>query len=222
LWYFFEQELHYPITSINTTSFEDIDLYKYTVLILPDGNYKGLFDESNLEKLQDWVKKGGKVIAIDGALKSFADKKGFNLKTNTIAKDSSETNLIPYAEREREDTNQLITGAIFKTTVDNTHPMAFGYGTDYFTLKQGSDSYSLLEDDYNVVYLGEHPKNIAGFAGKEAIKKLDNSLVFGEERLGKGSMIYMVDNTLFRNFWQNGKLFFVNAIFFVNNNAFDY
>src|SRR5690606_13516934 len=147
------------------------------------------------------------------------DKKGFNLKSNTIAKDSTKTNLIPYAEREREDTNQLITGAIFKTTVDNTHPMAFGYGPDYFTLKQGSESYSLLKEDYNVAYLGERPKNIAGFAGKEALKKLDHSLVFGEERLGNGSMVYMVDNTLFRNFWQNGKLFFVNAIFFVNHNS---
>ncbi|GGG53674.1 M14 family metallopeptidase [Bizionia arctica] len=221
LWYFFEQELQYPVTSINTNSFDGVNLNKYTILILANGNYKDLFDEANIEKLQDWVRKGGKVIAIDGALKSFADKDGFSLKMNTFPKDSTKTNIIPYAERERNDTNDLITGAIFRTTVDNTHPMAFGYGKEYFTLKQGSESYSLLEADYNIAYLGDQPKNVAGFAGKEALKKLDNSLVFGEERLGNGSMIYMVDNTLFRNFWQNGKLFFVNAIFFVNNNAFE-
>jgi hypothetical protein len=43
-------------------------------------------------------------------------------------------------------------------------------------------------------------------------------MVFGEERLGSGSIIYMVDDPLFRAFWENGKLFFVNAVFLVNNN----
>ncbi len=44
----------------------------------------------------------------------------------------------------------------------------------------------------------ETPEIVAGFAGSEATKTLKNSLVFGEERLGKGSVIYMVDNPLFR------------------------
>ena len=38
-----------------------------------------------------------------------------------------------------------------------------------------------------------------------------------QERLGKGSIIYMVDNPMFRSFWENGKLLLVNAIFYVNN-----
>ncbi|MFC5048971.1 hypothetical protein [Aquimarina hainanensis] len=41
-----------------------------------------------------------------------------------------------------------------------------------------------------------------------------------ECRLGNGSIIYMVDNPLFRSFWENGKLFFVNAVFFTNNHKF--
>jgi hypothetical protein len=39
--------------------------------------------------------------------------------------------------------------------------------------------------------------------------------------MGSGSFIYMVDNPLFRGFWENGKLFLVNSIFFVNSNAFE-
>jgi hypothetical protein len=42
-------------------------------------------------------------------------------------------------------------------------------------------------------------------------------LIFGVEKAGAGSVIYMVDNPLFRGFWENGKLFFANAVFFVNN-----
>ncbi len=222
LWHFFEQQLKYPITSIHTDDFGQVNLDNYNVLIIPNGYYGGLFDESNLEKLKTWVSKGGKVIAIGGALNSFADKEGFSLKRNKL-EDSTKvkTNLIPYAERERTNTNNLITGAVFKSTVDNTHPMAFGYDSEYFTLKMGSNSYSLLESGYNIAYLGDNPKVFSGYAGKNALKGLDNSLVFGEENIGSGSMVYIVDNILFRSFWENGKLFFVNAVFFLNNNSYE-
>ncbi|SDB20987.1 Zinc carboxypeptidase [Flavobacteriaceae bacterium MAR_2010_188] len=226
LWHFFEQQLKYPVTSINTDDLDDVDLGKYNVLIMPNGYYGGLMKEPIMEKIKDFVKGGGKLVAIDGALNSFVDKEGFNLKnkkkpeTDEDKKDSTK-NLVPYADREREYAKNLITGAIFKTKLDNTHPMAFGYPDYYFTLKLGNDSYSLLDRGYNVGYLAEGAKSVSGFTGSEAIKNLGETVVFGEERMGSGSFIYFVDDVLFRSFWENGKLFLVNSIFFVNNNAFE-
>ncbi|MBK5214751.1 MAG: hypothetical protein JJE55_13935 [Flavobacteriaceae bacterium] len=43
---------------------------------------------------------------------------------------------------------------------------------------------------------------------------LKNSIVFAEAEKGRGSVIYMVDDVSFRSFWQNGKLFLANAVFF--------
>ena len=173
-----------------------------------------------MSKIKDWVSDGGKVIAIDGALRNFAGKDGFSLNYKPSESEDIDDNLISYADREREYTNNLITGAIFKTKVDNTHPMAFGYDSEYFTLKLGSSAYSLLDSGYNVAYLND-TKVYSGFAGKKALADLGDTLVFGEERMGSGSFIYFVDNTLFRSFWENGKLFFVNSVFFVNNNTFE-
>ena len=220
IWHFFEQQLHYPLTSINTNDFSKTNLDKYNVLILPNGYYGKVLTENNMKTLKDWVSSGGKVIAIDGALRSFAGKDGFSLKTKDSEDTEKKDNLIPYADREREFSNHLITGAIFKAKVDKTHPMAFGYNDHYFTLKMGSTAYGLLESGYNVAYLNES-KVYSGFAGKNALKQLDKTLVFGEERMGSGSIIYMVDNTLFRSFWENGKLFLVNAVFMVNNNTYE-
>ncbi|WP_412560281.1 M14 family metallopeptidase [Winogradskyella sp. MIT101101] len=220
IWHFFEQQLHYPLTSINTDDFSRTNLSKYNVLIMPNGYYGSVLNDDNMKKLKDWVRAGGKVIAIDGALRSFAGKDGFSLKYKESEKTPDENNLIPYAEREREYTNNLITGAIFKTKVDNTHPMAFGYDDNYFTLKLGSSAYSLLDGGYNVAHL-DNTKVYSGFAGKGALSELNNTLVFGEERMGSGSFIYFVDNTMFRSFWENGKLFLVNSVFFVNNNAYE-
>ena len=222
VWHFFEQQIHYPITSINPDTFRDGNLDKFNILIIPDGYYSRLIDDETREGLKKWVQNGGKLIAIDGALNAFADKEGFELKRNK-PEDTTEIkkNLIPYADRERESAKDFIIGAIFKTNVDNTHPMAFGYDKTYFSLKLNSDSYGLLQNGFNVAWLGDNPRPVSGFAGSDAVKKLDNSLVFGEERIGKGSIIYMVDNTLFRSFWENGKLFLANTIFFVNNNSYE-
>ncbi|MEM9678807.1 MAG: M14 metallopeptidase family protein [Bacteroidota bacterium] len=217
LWHFFEQQLHYPVTSINTSDLSSTNLDEFNVLIIPNGYYSRLLNSDMIDALKTWVREGGKLIAIGGALNSFAGKDGFSLSYKQGEDGGSSSNLIPYADRERQYTNQYITGAIFKTHVDNTHPMAFGYDDHYFTLKIGSTAYSILDSGYNVAHI-EDPKVYSGFAGKNALNNLPETLVFGEERLGQGGMIYMVDNPLFRSFWENGKLFLVNAIFFVNSN----
>ena len=129
-----------------------------------------------------------------------------------MEKDSTVNLVQPYEYLQREEIKNDITGAIFKTKVDATHPLAFGYKDTYFSLKLASDSYDYLESG-TVAYISKDTLPVAGFAGSEAQKKMAKSLVFGVEKHGKGQVVYMVDNPLFRGFWENGKLFFVNAIF---------
>jgi len=35
--------------------------------------------------------------------------------------------------------------------------------------------------------------------------------------MGRGNVVYLADNPLFRAFWHNGKLLFGNAVFIVGN-----
>lgn len=222
IWHFFETQLHYPITSIDTDAFRPSVLAGFDVLILPSGWYSSLSSESTMDDIKAWVRRGGKIIAIGGANNVFANKDGFDLKTNKTDDDSEEDskgNLTPYDQRERESVKDFITGSIYKIKLDPTHPMAFGYDDTYYSLKLGSTSYSFLENGFNVGYI-EEPTSVSGFSGDIAKAKLKNSMVFGEARVGSGSVIYMVDDVLFRSFWENGKLLMVNSIFFVNNNKF--
>ena len=220
LWHFFEQQLKYPVSSIDTDNFGSIDLKKYDVLVLPEGGYSSLMNESKLNSLKDWVQEGGKVIAIAGAIKIFEGKDGFEIKSNKAknedADEAKEPNLSPYANREREGVKDFITGSIYKVALDPSHPMAFGYGNTYYSLKLGNDSYKFLENGFNVGYIKDDAVSVSGFSGNDAKIGLKNSLVFGEARMGRGSVIYLVDDVLFRSFWENGKLFFVNSLFFVN------
>ncbi|GEQ86706.1 peptidase M14 [Patiriisocius marinistellae] len=223
-WHYFETQLKYPVTHIDTGSFNTKNLSKFNVLVMPEGWYGSVLNDDTIKGLQEWVKNGGKIIAIGAAGRSFAGKDGFDLKYNEVDKKEDDTltkgNLTPYDQRERANVDNLITGSIYKVSIDPSHPMAFGYGDTYYSLKQGSTSYQFLENGYNVGYIKDDAVSVSGFSGLAAKEKLKNSMVFGEARMGSGSIIYLVDDVLFRSFWENGKLFMANSIFFVNNNKF--
>jgi hypothetical protein len=214
IWHFFEQQLNYPVTVLDFMYLEYIDFNEYDILIVPDGSFSGGLPEKLQGKLKPFVEQGGKLIAMGKALGALASESGFSIKKNEFdPPEKSKTEA--HISRERRNIKNAITGAIFKTKVDNTHPLAFGYNNTYHTLKLGADSYRFL--DYgNVVILEENTTPIGGFAGSLAQEKIKNSLVFGTENIGWGQVIYMADNPLFRGFWQNGKLFFANALFMVN------
>ncbi len=57
--------------------------------------------------------------------------------------------------------------------------------------------------------------HVSGFASTEARRQLEQSLVFSAQPMGNGAAIYLVDNPLFRAFWQGGKLLLANAVFLV-------
>jgi hypothetical protein len=223
VWHFFETQLQYPITTINSRDFRATNLSEYDVIILPDGYYKSLLNKKTLDKVKRWTRSGGTLIAIGNALNSFANKKGFALKTKKPKEQADEKeensadNLTPFGDRERKNIANLITGSVFKSTVDNSHPMAFGYKTAYFSLKLSGVAYNYLNKGYNVGYFDKDSKNISGYAGSKVVKEVPESLLFGEEPMGSGSIVYMVDNVLFRSFWENGKLFVANAVFFLNS-----
>lgn len=216
IWHFFEQQLQYPVAVIDSEYMNRVDFSEYDVLILPSGwRYKGFMTKDKLKDLKEWVSEGGKLIAMGGAIKGLSGKDGFSIKSKEQEKDSTKS-VRPFDGSEREQIKNAITGAIFKTKVDNTHPLAYGYDSNYFTLKLGDDSYDYLTNG-NVVYLEENQnKPVSGFAGSKAQEKIAKTLIFGVENHGSGSVIYMVDNPLFRGFWENGKLFFANALFMVN------
>ena len=218
VWHFFETQLEYPITNINSSNFGYTDLSKYDVIILPSGYYNSILSGSTLSNIKKWVRSGGTLVAIGNALNSFANKEGFSLKTKKNAEIKTDNNLVPYQDRERKSVANLITGSIFKSTLDNSHPLAFGYDKEYFSLKLSGTSYNYLKKGYNVGYFDKNSNNVSGYAGSKAVKNVHESLLFGEQTMGRGSIVYMVDNPLFRSFWENGKLFVANAVFLLNSN----
>ncbi|WP_117884481.1 M14 metallopeptidase family protein [Aureibaculum luteum] len=226
VWHFFEQQIKYPITVLDTDYFGRINLDKYDVLVLPSGSYGSILKKEKLSELKKWVQSGGRIVAIDRALNTFADSDDFDLATFKDEDDKKENEkedkewkekliLEDYDNLERQSLSNIITGSIFKASMDNTHPLGFGYQKSYHTLRLNSNHYTYLKDGGNVSVIKSKNDLVSGFAGVNALKNIDESLVFGVEDMGRGAVIYLADNPLFRSFWENGKLVFCNAIFMV-------
>ena len=215
IWHFFEQELKYPLTHLNVDNFKNIELNQFDVLIIPSGYYGSIGNEANLEKIRKWISKGGNLIAFENAIRIFTDKDGFSIKLKRNKSENKQEN-VKYEDLNRNRIQNYLSGAIFKVNLDNTHPLAFGYPNEYYSLKTSTSTYENLKTGYNVGKINEDDDSTIGFVGDKIKNKFKNSLVFGHERIGRGNIIYFTDNVMFRNFWENGKLFLVNSIFYVN------
>ena len=125
------------------------------------------------------------------------------------------TNENPYSLSEalQESLKSSIPGAIYKTYMDETHPLGFGTNGTYFSLKQDVVLYEPSSSAWNV---GSFKKDsyITGFAGVKAKAALEEGVLMGVKQIGAGKIIYMADDPIFRNFWEGGKLILTNAVFF--------
>jgi hypothetical protein len=216
VWHYFDQQLEYPINLINVSDLGRVNLRDYQVLIVPDGYYRSLGDKPTTDKLKDFVRGGGKLIAMENAVSLMAGGEwGIKNKDDKSGEDKGEyANLRKYGDRDKGYLSASIPGAIFKLDLDNTHPLGFGYPDYYYTLKQDAALYDFMKDGWNVGVL-KKDAHVSGYVGYKLKSKLKDATLLGVQDMGGGSVVYFSDNPLFRNFWENGKLLFANAVFLV-------
>ena len=214
VWHYFDHRLGYPLTLLPADGLDAVTLAEYDMLILPNGSYGDLLTDDRLGSLKDWIRGGGRLIALEGAVGALAGKDGFAVAKEDDAPDpdSLENRLAVYGERQRDRVAESVPGSVYRVALDATHPLAFGYGDDTYTFKRSTAAYSFLKDGWNVGVLREGTP-VSGFAGYETAEKLTDTLVFGVQELGRGRVVYFVDDPLFRGFWHAGKLLFANAVF---------
>ena len=247
IWHYFEQQIGYPISIYDASEIQSLPLDKIDVLIMPEGGYgsfvneispsekivedtnaDGLIINEPPEGILDWIRSGGRLIVIGSAMEKFVDKNGYGLvkydskESKKAAQDlkkkrQKENQLKKYKDKNRARLSESSYGSIIRVDVDNSHPLMFGYDENYFSLRQGSRMYPYLPKGWNVGTLKNSSSHVSGFMGHRVKQKIKDNLIFGVHESGRGRIIYMVDNPLFRGFWYNGKLLFGNAVFIVGN-----
>jgi signal peptidase I len=218
LWYFFERDIEYPVSLINTSYAEKVDLRDYDVLLLASGSYSKLRDT-----IVDFAKRGGRVVAFENAISVFSTEKSTSIfkaiETRTAeqkAEDKKEKSddlslLKKFEDERRHILSERSAGSIYRVRVDTTNPYGFGLGNEWFIMKR-NQAYPFLTSGYNIGYILEN-KPVSGFAGYKFQKLIKNTMVIGSERVGKGEVIYISDDPYYRAFWKSGRALLWNVVF---------
>jgi hypothetical protein len=213
VWHFFEQELNFPLAIFNERQLSSNALKQTDVLIFADGYYKLLGEKDGV--IKNWVKQGGRLIVLENAAATLAGAEwGLKLKTDEEADAKKEFTgeLKKYEQRDRVSISSNTPGAIYRTEIDGSHPVGFGYDNDYFSLKMSKLLFEFMKEGWNVAALRKDSQ-VSGFAGSTAAGKIKDGTIVACFGMGNGKVVAFADNPLFRSFWEGGKLLFSNAVF---------
>jgi len=72
VWYLFDQQLNYPVSLINAEDIGNISWKNIDVIILPNGKYKFLGEKDGDKELKNWIRQGGKLVAMENAVAQMA------------------------------------------------------------------------------------------------------------------------------------------------------
>src|SRR5690606_14199994 len=95
-WYAFDQRIRYPVIPLEVGDLSARTLAELDVIVVPSvsaGGMNGELGESGRERLGDWVRAGGTIVALDGAaswlVSEQLDLSDFSLREDTVRADST-------------------------------------------------------------------------------------------------------------------------------------
>ena len=211
IWHLLDTRFELSLTKLDIRNFNRIDLSKYTTLIVPNSS---ISNKVVTDKISEWVKSGGNLIAYKNSINWL--KKTKLIEAKEIKKDITAEN-ISFEERSAFFGAQRIGGAIFNTKIDRSHPINFGQTNTTMPIFRNSTIF--IEKDkesYNNPILYTDNPLLSGYISEENIKLLKSTSPIKINKIGKGKVIYLTDNTNFRAFWYGTNKILMNAIFFGN------
>ena len=138
-----------------------------------------------------------------------------------VKKDSSDNaKYLSYADQEDFHGKKRIPGTALNAHIDNSNPLAFGMPDNLFALKFGSMA---LEPSPGFQTVGYYSKNVnellaSGYASNENLKHLAGNAFAGVKDMGKGKVVFFLDNTQYRMFWRGPSRMMQNAVMLLKNN----
>ncbi|MFT5155142.1 MAG: hypothetical protein ACI841_005152, partial [Planctomycetota bacterium] len=232
-WHYLDKRLDMALSMVEASTLSSLDLARYTHVIMVNGASSGV-DESGSSRLAAWVRSGGVLITTKSSAvwaaneylenaEEEASEEPSDHKEGSDEEEESEQDELPeeqttdqtYEDYEDLRAVQRIAGTIFRTRLDRTHPLAFGYVRDQLPVfRNFSELLPEGTDPFGTPVRYTDDPLISGFASPENTELIAGSPAVRAARMGRGTVICMIDNPNFRGVWYGTNKLFANAIFF--------
>jgi hypothetical protein len=211
VWHLFDVRLGIPVSLVTIDKFNGINLNGYNRIIMVNGNYRAI-SEQKKDELKKWLEDGGNIIAFKGGAKWLANQKMAFIEFRQEKMDTLEQK--KYQDLEKDRGAQEIGGSIFRTRIDLSHPLCYGYPDDeLFIFKNGKYFFEKSKNPYNRPVIFEDDPLVSGYISKDNYKNIKNSSAVAVSAIGRGRTICFSDDPVFRNYWFGTDRLFLNAVF---------
>lgn len=212
IWHLFDIRYSQPITLLEVDRINSVDINNYNVMILPGGSYNEL-SKTVVEKISAWLKNGGSLIAYKNASKWAS--KAFNLDIKFKKSVNNLAQKPVYGQMSADANRQAISGAIFETEMDLTHPLTFGYTQKTLAVfKSGTMLAENSKNPYASPIRYSNDPLLSGYCSDLNHERIKGAPFVMINALGRGRIISIFDNTNFRGVWYGSNKVFTNAVYF--------
>jgi hypothetical protein len=219
VWFLLDQRLGMAAPISDLPALENVELRNYSHLLLADGDYRFLGDESK-QAIVDWIRDGG-ILVTAGRAAEWAEGLCFGDSAEDCPVEPAAEDMAAaaspraYEDFEDDKAEQTIGGAIAAGVLDLTHPLAFGFRRgDLPLFRRGTVTLEPSENAYSTpVHYAQEPL-LAGFIGPKRLAAMAGQPAVIAERRGKGLVVRFANNPLFRGFWRGTERLYVNALYF--------
>lgn len=215
IWHYLDTRVGLPVTIWDMRDLNNRDVDRYTHIFFASGSYTKITD-STINKLEKWMNKGGVMVGQKSAVAWFARLGWINNQplSGEAINSSFLTDGLKFADKQALGAKKLIAGAVYKSKIDLTHPLFFGYERDILPTFKTSNGV-LRATDNPFEDIGTYVENplVAGYSADEmqALIKRSASVVVNKKQ--KGAVIGFVDNVHFRGYWDGTNKLSANALY---------
>ena len=209
IWHLLDTRHQISITKLDIKDLAYTDLSSYSHFIIP--SYSGKSLEENLDKIKKFVKDGGTLIGYRLATRWLDRNEFIDLE---FLKQNPKAVGISFEDKDKFRGAQVTGGAIFNTKIDRSHPINFGYLNQNVPVFRNTNLFLKAdENSYNNPIQYTASPLLSGYISEENMALVKNSVPVQINKMGKGVVIALTDNTNFRAFWYGTNRILTNAIY---------
>ncbi len=214
LWFFMDNYLGIAMSQVDLNRFSRLNLDNYTHLLMVSGNYSSL-SEQDVERIKTWVRGGGVIIGMKSANNWLSEQKILSADVSRTSSELNDKTMRVYRDMSEDNAQRHIGGSIFKVEVDTSHPLSYGLNSNTVSaFKNHRHIIGVSKNPYhNVMSYSDKPL-VSGYISAGNLDNIANSVFLSAERLGRGSVIAIADNPVFRGYWLGTSRVLTNSLFF--------
>jgi len=213
IWHLLDYRYQIPVTIAEPSRFGNLNLTRYNTIILPSGGYSDISKE-DIVSLNLWIRNGGTLIAMGNA-------NNWLQRNDVIEMEFAQTPEIddpvslPYTDRSLFMGSRRISGSIFRSKIDITHPIGFGFQNSELPVFVSGTGFAkpAANPFANPLTFGTN-NLLSGYVYAPFLPMTENTAGIVVNRKGSGNIISFMFNPNFRGFWFGTNRLFMNALFF--------